>query len=126
MRRFALTVAAAAAVCGALGYGLAALATGDPTASRRIALSARKFDFDQSEIRIRKGEPVTLLIATSDFVHGFAIPDLNVRVDLVPGRTVAVNLKPERAGRFVFLCDNFCGEGHDFMSGVLTVTDEPD
>ena len=125
MRQFALTVAATAAVCGALGYGLAALATADP-ASRRIALSARKFDFDRSEIRVRTGEAVTLLIATSDFVHGFAIPDLNVRVDLVPGRTVAVMLKPERPGRFVFLCDNFCGEGHDFMSGVLTVTDEPD
>ena len=30
-------------------------------------------------------------------------------------------MRPDRAGRFVFLCDNFCGEGHDRMTGFLVV-----
>ena len=68
------------------------------------------------------GVPVTLVLSSADFVHGFAIPDLGVRVDLVPGKTVELALTPDREGRFVFLCDNFCGEGHEEMSGALVVT----
>ena len=66
--------------------------------------------------------PVTLVLSSADFVHGFAMPDLDVRIDLVPGKTVELTLTPARAGRFVFLCDNFCGEEHEEMSGVLVVT----
>jgi cytochrome c oxidase subunit 2 len=90
----------------------------------RIALKATKFDFAVKEIRVRKGRPVTLVLTTPDFVHGFAVPDFNARVDLVPGKTVELTFTPERAGRFVFLCDNFCGEGHDRMTGFLVVTEE--
>ncbi len=54
-------------------------------------------------------------------MHGFAVPELGARVDLVPGRTVTLGLTPPRAGRFTMLCDNFCGEGHDRMSGWLVV-----
>jgi heme/copper-type cytochrome/quinol oxidase subunit 2 len=25
-------------------------------------------------------------------------------------------------GRYHYLCDNFCGDGHDRMSGILIVT----
>lgn len=120
MRRLAVQIAATAAICGAAGYLAAPLAIGDP-APRRIPVVAAKFDFDTREIRVRKGEAVTLHLSSPDFVHGFSIPDLDARIDLVPGRTVELALKPQRAGRFVFLCDNFCGEGHDRMTGVLVV-----
>ncbi len=109
-----------AAVCGPAGYYAAAAAE----SPQRIALTATKFHFSATEIRVKKGRPVTLVLTTPDFVHGFAIPDLNVRVDLIPGKTVEVRFTPDRTGRFVFLCDNFCGEGHEKMTGFLTVTEE--
>ena len=74
--------------------------------------------------RLKKGKPVTFALTTSDFVHGFNVPDFNVRADLIPGKTVEVTFTPDRAGRFAFLCDNFCGEGHDRMSGFLVVSAE--
>ena len=120
MRRLAIQIAATAAICGAAGYLAAPLAIGD-AGPRRIPVVAAKFDFDKREIRVRKGEAVTLQLSSPDFVHGFSIPDLDARIDLVPGRTVELALKPQHAGRFVFLCDNFCGEGHDRMTGVLVV-----
>lgn len=46
-----------------------------------------------------------------------------VRVDLIPGKFVEITLIPRKAGRFHYLCDNFCGEGHDKMSGMLIVPD---
>lgn len=120
--RLAGRLLAVAVAFGAAGFGIGR-AAGDAATGARVAVVARKFDFSQTEIRARKGEPVTLVLSTTDFVHGFSLPDLGVRVDLIPGKPVVLTLRPDRAGRFVFLCDNFCGEDHDRMSGVLVVSD---
>lgn len=111
-----------------IGAGIGSLAcsafplTGRANAAH-IAVKARKFSFTPNELRIRTGQPVTLLLSSEDFVHGFSVPDFNARIDLIPGKTVELTFTPSRAGEFVFLCDNFCGEGHDKMSGTLIVTD---
>lgn len=89
--------------------------------TRPIALHARKFEFSPSEIKVPAGREVTFAVTSSDFVHGFSMPDFGVRHDLVPGRTIEVTIRPANAGRFLFLCDNFCGDGHDKMTGVLVV-----
>ena len=116
-----MRLAAVAAVAGTAGYFAAALAAVEPD---RVALTATKFAFSSREIKLRKGKPVTFAISSVDFVHGFTVPDFNVRQDAIPGTTVEVTFTPDRAGRFIFLCDNFCGEGHDQMAGVLIVTDD--
>lgn len=108
-----------------IGLALAAACAWAATGpAQRIELKATKFDFAAKEIRVRKGQRVTLVLTTPDFVHGFSVPDFNARVDLVPGKSVELTFTPDRAGRFVFLCDNFCGEGHDRMTGFLVVTEE--
>jgi heme/copper-type cytochrome/quinol oxidase subunit 2 len=38
-----------------------------------------------------------------------------------PGKGAELTLRLLPAGRFVYLCDNFCGDEHDRMTGVLTV-----
>ena len=116
-----LPLLAAAALCGPAGYYAAAAANGVET--QRIAVTATKFDFSVTEIHVKKGRPVSLVLTASDFAHGFALPDFGVRADLIPGKPLEVTFTPDRAGRFVFLCDNFCGEGHDEMTGLLIVTD---
>jgi len=57
-----------------------------------------------------------------DILMGFSIPDFNVRADVVPGQTVRLALTPDKTGTFDFLCDIFCGSGHETMNGTLTVT----
>lgn len=90
---------------------------------QRIELDASKFDFAPREIRVKKGSRVTIVLTSPDFVHGFAVPDFNVRADGIPGKVIEVTFVADRAGKFVYLCDNFCGEGHDRMSGFLIVTE---
>jgi cytochrome c oxidase subunit II len=90
----------------------------------RVDLVAGKFQFSRTEIKARKGRALTIVLSTADFPHGFAIPELGVRADCVPGKPVEVVVVPDRVGRFQFLCDNFCGEGHDRMSGVMVVTED--
>lgn len=88
---------------------------------RVIEIEARRFRYTPAEILVKRGEIVTLAIKSIDFFHGFSLPDLGVRTDLVPGRVIRLRLQPMQAGRFTFLCDNFCGEGHEDMNGMLIV-----
>ena len=89
--------------------------------AQRIAMQARKFEFIPAEVTVRKGRTVTFVLSAVDFPHGFNLPDFGVRVDLVPGKTVEVTITPAKPGRFHYLCDNFCGDGHDRMGGILVV-----
>lgn len=96
-------------------------AQGTRNAPRRIVITARKFAFSETEIQARRGESIVLEITSVDFVHGFALPQLGARVDAPPGRTTTLALEELRAGRYTYLCDNFCGEAHDRMTGTLVV-----
>ena len=111
-------VSAAAAL--ALG-SVAALALAKPK-ERVIKVVAKKFEFVPSEIRVKRGETVTLSFAAPEVPMGVNFPDLAQRIDIVPGKTATLHLTPDKAGRFVFLCDVFCGKGHEEMSGTLVVT----
>jgi cytochrome c oxidase subunit 2 len=42
-------------------------------------------------------------------------------VDIVPGKVATLRVTADKAGSFVFLCDIFCGTGHEEMSGTLIV-----
>ena len=88
---------------------------------RVIKIEARKFRYEPNEIVVKQGETVVLELTALDFPHGFSLPDFKLRADLVVGKPVRVTLKPAQAGRFGFLCDNFCGSGHEEMAGALIV-----
>ena len=90
---------------------------------RIVKITAQRFSYSPGEIRLKKGEPVVLRITSLDFMHGFKVPDLDIRVDLPPGKVTEVRLTPEKAGVYDFLCDNFCGSGHEEMNGRIVVTD---
>ena len=115
LRRISLVLAA--------GVAGGAVVAASPAAPRRIAVKAQKFVFTPSEIRVRKGEAVTFVLTAEDFPHGFSLPDFKLRRDFVPGKPGELNFTADKAGKFHFLCDNFCGEGHDMMSGWLIVSE---
>jgi cytochrome c oxidase subunit II len=89
----------------------------------RIEMLSGKFAFVPNQFGVKKGQRVTVILTSPDFTHGFSIPDFDVRADGVPGKPVEVTFVAHKAGKFVFLCDNFCGEGHEHMSGFVTVTE---
>lgn len=116
-RRRVLQGALAAAGCAALGAGFAQ----GPAAPRVIEMTARRFVYEPSEIALKAGERVVLAIRSIDFIHGMNIPDLGLRIDLMPGRVTRLELQPKAAGVIDFVCDNFCGEGHEDMHGRFVV-----
>ena len=107
-----------------LGAMLLAPSMGAVAASakeRVIKIQAKKFVYTPNQIVIKKGEHVVLEFTSVDFMHGFKIPDFNIRADLPPGQITRVRLNPDKAGTYDFLCDNYCGSGHEEMSGKIIV-----
>ena len=88
---------------------------------RVIKIQAKKFAYTPNKIVLKLGQPVVLEFTSVDFIHGFNIPDMKIRADLPPGTITKVRLTPDKAGDYEFLCDNFCGDGHEGMSGKITV-----
>lgn len=109
-----------------VGAGAGALllqrAFAQATAPREIEITAQRFHFTPNRIALKAGEPVLLKIRALDFAHGFYIPDLDRRMDLIPGRVVELAITPTNPGTLHFLCDNFCGDGHEGMDGVFEVS----
>jgi cytochrome c oxidase subunit 2 len=105
------------------GALLAQAQTNNANQEQVIKIVARRFAYSPSEIVLKKGQPVVLEFTSIDFVHGFKIPDLNIRADLPPGKVTRIRITPDKAGVYDFLCDNFCGSEHEEMSGRIIVKD---
>lgn len=88
-----------------------------------IKIVAQRFHYTPSEITVKRGHAVTLEFTSLDFVHGFKVPDLGIRADLSPGKVTQVRIHPDKVGAYDFLCDNFCGAGHEEMNGRIVVVD---
>ncbi len=122
-RRHLLLGAMGVVGAGALAFaGVAGAKSATAKAKEKvIKLEAKKFVYTPNRIVLKKNQAVVLEITSLDFTHGFKIPDWNIRADLLPGQVIKVHLKPDTAGEFDFLCDNFCGDGHEGMSGKIVV-----
>jgi len=90
--------------------------------ARVIKVVARKFEFVPAEIHVKQGETVTFQFTAPEVPMGFNLADFNLRADIVPGKVATLNFTPDKTGSFTFLCDVFCGSGHEDMSGTLIVT----
>ena len=86
-----------------------------------IRVTARKYVFLPGEITLKAGVPVVLEFVSEDVVMGFSAPDFKVRTDIIPGQVARVRLVPQKIGTFDFVCDIFCGDGHEGMGGKITV-----
>ena len=113
-----LTLALGALVLGAGTLGLRA--TAQPK-EQVIKIAARRFTYTPNKLTLKKDVPVVLELTTADVLMGFSAPDFDIRADIVPGRVATVRLVPDKVGTFTFLCDVFCGSGHETMSGTITV-----
>ena len=121
MRLAHLLLATAASLAAAQGRPAdVAAATGDGT-ERVVSVTARRFSYDPSIIELEQGVAVILELTSLDRDHGFNIPDLGVRADVLRGKTVRVRIVPDKPGTFAFHCDIFCGSGHEEMAGRIVV-----
>ncbi len=86
-----------------------------------IAVTAKKWEFAPSRIVLHRGIPAVIELRSLDHKHGFAVPDLGIRVDVTPEKVTRVRVVPTKVGAFPAHCDVFCGEGHEDMTAEVVV-----
>ena len=73
--------------------------------AREIAVTATSFRFAPSEIHVRTGEDVTIVITATDVAHDFTIDALGFHVVAAPGQPGRGGLHaPSTAGRYTAYC----------------------
>ena len=90
---------------------------------KRIEVSVKKFAYVPSEITVKKGEPIVLVLTTSDVAHGLKFKELNLNTKIEKGKTSELAFTPDNVGDFVGHCSVFCGSGHGSMTLTLHVTE---
>jgi cytochrome c oxidase subunit 2 len=69
-----------------------------------------------NEIHIPVGTRVDLVATTADVIHSFWVPELNRKIDMIPGRRNRILLAADRPGVYRGQCAEFCGLQHAHMS----------
>jgi cytochrome c oxidase subunit 2 len=107
-------------------------------AAQIITVTAKKYEFSPSPIRVKQGTKVQLKITATDHVHGFRIAttpeggDANAKPGLAlssgggcnrieQGQTITVEFVAQTAGTYPFKCCVHCGWRHRSMHGELIV-----
>jgi cytochrome c oxidase subunit II len=89
-----------------------------------IEISAERFSFNPSEIRVKAGTQLEIRLTSEDTMHGFRILGTDIDLELPKrGRGVASVMFQPTAGRYTFECSRLCGAGHAFMRGVIIATE---
>ncbi len=88
---------------------------------KEIQVIARQWQFEPSEIRVKRGERVRLRIKSVDVTHGFSLPAYNINVVLTPGKEEIVEFVADKSGEFEFACSVQCGAGHAGMRGKIII-----
>jgi cytochrome c oxidase subunit 2 len=78
-----------------------------------------------NEIHIPVGRPFVVAVRTADVIHSFWVPELNRKIDMIPGRVNRIALQADRPGVFRGQCAEFCGIQHAHM-GLKVFADPPD
>jgi cytochrome c oxidase subunit II len=76
-----------------------------------------------NELHIPARTPVRVEVRTADVIHSFWVPELNRKIDAIPGRTNVVELDADASGTYRGQCAEFCGVQHTHMG--LEVVAQP-
>jgi cytochrome c oxidase subunit 2 len=74
-----------------------------------------------NEIRLPVDRQVEFLLESDNVIHSFWVPSLGGKMDLIPGRTNRLLLRPTRTGTFAGMCAEFCGRAHATMRLTVIV-----
>ena len=125
MIRRSISVIALSMLVSALSSVCIAKAPSDSAGEREIKITARKYQFSPKTISVSRGERVRLVVTAEDVDHGFGIHEFGIEQEIKAKQTKVIELTADKVGRFEFVCSEYCGEGHNDMTGVLIVTEPP-
>ena len=94
-----------------------------PPPDQPLDVAVSRGGFVPSVIQARKGEAIHLRVTSKDQEHCFALDAFRVEKRIVPGRTTAVDLTPDKAGTFPYYCCLETGAAAETERGRLVVAE---
>lgn len=73
--------------------------------ARTVEIRAQSFSFSPSEIRVKKGEKITIVLKNTEGIHDFVLDELNVLTDQIqPEGETSVEFTANDVGTFQYYC----------------------
>jgi len=82
---------------------------------------ARIFSFAPKHLEIPVGAHVKFFVTSADVEHGFSIPETGVNTMVTPGWVSEVEHTFRKRGKFLLVCNEYCGAGHQLMAADVEV-----
>jgi len=90
--------------------------------ARQVRVVAREFSFEPVELHLRVGQTVNVRFDDEGrLFHTFTVSALHFELRTDPGQAVAGSLRPDKAGRYQFIC-SVPGHAAAGMRGIIVVT----
>ncbi len=74
-------------------------------------------------LHLPAGQPVDLVVTSTDVIHSFWIPRLGGKIDAIPGHANRIRLLADRPGEYHGVCAEYCGDGHAAMRFIARAHD---
>ncbi|MCA8887996.1 MAG: hypothetical protein KDA46_04135, partial [Parvularculaceae bacterium] len=85
----------------------------------------KRYEVD-NPIYVPVGETVRVVATARDVIHAWALPNMALKIDAVPGRINEIWFEAEREGVFHGQCSEICGVRHAFMPIAVHVVSRPE
>ena len=93
-----------------------------PPAGSDVYLTGRLFNW-WPILELEKDQSYRLHLSSVDVQHGFSLQPVNINLQVHPGYEMVVTVKPDQAGEYGIICNEYCGIGHHLMAGKLYVVE---
>ncbi len=78
----------------------------------------------RNALMVQPGEKVLLRVLSNDVIHGFNIPVAQITAEIDPDDKRELWIRaPDKPGKYLIQCVNYCGIGHAQMKAWLVVGD---
>jgi cytochrome c oxidase subunit II len=79
-----------------------------------------------NQLNLPTDRPVLVHLSSKDVIHSFAIYEMRVKQDAIPGMSIPVWFIPNLVGNYEISCSQLCGLGHFRMRGFVTIQSAAD
>jgi cytochrome c oxidase subunit II len=108
------------ATFGRTRLGLASAAEGNPLGLDPTDPAGHD-DIVSSQLVLPANREVDLTLRAQDVIHGFAVPEMRLKQNAIPGQDAHIHFVPTTPGNYAILCTQLCGLGHYRMQAQLRV-----
>ncbi len=80
----------------------------------------------RNEFALPVGRPVIIELTAKDVIHNFALHQMRIAQDAIPGMRIPIWFTPVVEGYYEVICGQLCGYGHSTMKGAVEVMPQAD